>query len=230
MSYQQNIIRIKVIHAALGDLSSRVVYVGGATVALYASKPTGEIRPTDDVDILIELIQYSDFTELDIQLRKKGFINDVDSGVICRYKIQGVIVDFMPTKEYILGFSNIWYHEGFHRAQAIKLDNECTVRIFQPVYFLASKLEAFRNRGDGDGRTSSDFEDIVFLLHNRNEIWNEITTSGKDIHNYIIKAFKELSANKYLSEWISAHLSYHEQDRVTNIEGGIYAIASGEST
>ena len=38
------------------------------------------------------------------------------------------------------------------------------VKIFQAVYFIASKLEAFNDRGNNDGRMSSDFEGIVFVL------------------------------------------------------------------
>jgi len=41
----------------------------------------------------------------------KGFSNDVESGVICRYKIKGIVVDVMPTSEGILGFANQWYIE-----------------------------------------------------------------------------------------------------------------------
>jgi hypothetical protein len=46
MSHQQNIVRIKAVHQALGDLSNRVLFVGGATVSLYTDRPTGEVRPT----------------------------------------------------------------------------------------------------------------------------------------------------------------------------------------
>ena len=48
--------RIKVVYDALEELANEVVFVGGATVALYADRPSGEARPTDDVDILVELM------------------------------------------------------------------------------------------------------------------------------------------------------------------------------
>jgi len=44
------------------------------------------------------------------------------------------------------------------------LRDDCMVKIFQAVYFIASKLEAFNDRGNNDGRMSSDFEGIVFVL------------------------------------------------------------------
>ena len=55
MSIHQNIVRIKAVNGLLGDLQNNVVYVGGSIVALYADGPTVEIRPTDDVDILLEI-------------------------------------------------------------------------------------------------------------------------------------------------------------------------------
>lgn len=40
----------------MGDLNNRVVYVGGAVVALYIADPAaGEVRPTQDIDISLEI-------------------------------------------------------------------------------------------------------------------------------------------------------------------------------
>jgi hypothetical protein len=55
---RENITRIKVVYDALEERANEVVFVGGATVALYADRPSGEARPTDDVDILMELMHY----------------------------------------------------------------------------------------------------------------------------------------------------------------------------
>ena len=101
---RENITRIKVVYDSLEELAGEVVFVGGATVALYADRPSGEARPTDDMDILVELMHYRDYAAIEDRLRSKGFTNDTESGVICRYKIQGIIVDVMPTGENTLGF------------------------------------------------------------------------------------------------------------------------------
>lgn len=58
---RESITRIKVVYGALEELANEVVFVGGATVALYADRPSGEARPTDDVDILVELMHYRDY-------------------------------------------------------------------------------------------------------------------------------------------------------------------------
>ena len=45
---QINITRIKAVYNALGDIRNEVVFVGGATIALYADRSTSDVRPTDD--------------------------------------------------------------------------------------------------------------------------------------------------------------------------------------
>ena len=214
MSYRLNITRIKAVYHALEELASQVVFVGGATVALYAERPYTDARATDDVDILVELVNYRGYAAVEEQLRKKGFENDVDSGVLCRYKIKGITVDVMPTSDAVLGFANQWYPEAFATAQKKMIDELVTVNIFQPVYFLATKMEAFKDRGGNDGRTSTDFEDIVFILNKRNSIWQELEQSNENVKQYLTAAFKKWLNEKYIEEWISCHLDFDEQRRV----------------
>jgi hypothetical protein len=56
-------------------------------------------------------------------------------------------VEIMPLNESILGFSNRWYPEGFEQTIDIEIEPNLYVKIFSPLYFIASKLEAFKNRG-----------------------------------------------------------------------------------
>lgn len=217
MSRLENSLRIKAVATALQELVDRVVFVGGATVSLYADREAEEVRPTDDVDILIELVSYKDYAAIEEKLREKGFANDMESKVICRYKIQGIIVDVMPTSEVPLGFSNRWYIPGFRSAIKHQLSDETEVRILAPEYFLATKLEAFKNRGKGDGRTSTDFEDIIFFLNNRSVIWDELANTTPPLSDYLKESLSELLQNKYIDEWIGSHLDYSEQERLEYI-------------
>jgi len=219
-----NIARIRAVNHALGELAAEAVYVGGSVVSLYSSRPASDIRPTDDVDVLLELATYKDYTNIDLVLRQKGFENDIESGVICRYRINGIIVDVMPINDQILGFTNRWYEAGFAGRQKIEIEPELTIYLFQPVHFLASKIEAFDSRGGGDGRTSTDFEDIVYLLNNREQIWNEINTSSEDVKSYIRDQLRTWADSPYIEEWLSCHLDYNEQRRATFIKGGLIAL------
>ena len=147
------------------------------------------------------------------QLSAIGFSNEASSKVICRYKYQGLIVDIMPTSENVLGFSNKWYAPGFKHAIEYKIDKQHVVKIFPSAYFIASKLEAFKNRGKNDGRTSSDFEDIVFGLNYRNTIWIELQEADDAVKKYLKDEFSKLLDGNYFIEWIAANLDYNERQR-----------------
>lgn len=206
MSHHTNTVRIKAVANALDKLNEKVVFVGGATISLYPDRPVFEVRPTDDVDVIIEILTYSDRAELEEKLRSIGFSHDIESGVICRYRIHGIAVDIMPTNDPSIGFTNIWYPEGFKNAVNYEIDERSVVKILSAPYFIATKLEAHKDRGQNDGRTSQDFEDIIYVLENREAIWEEINNSGDNLKNYLLTEFRNLLKNPNIFEWIDCHV------------------------
>ena len=160
-----NRLRLRTVAQMLAGLGQDVVFVGGATVSLYIDAPTAtDVRPTDDVDVVVELASYGSYSALDARLRQLGFQNDISSGVICRYQVQGITVDIMPTDSAVVGFTNRWYADGFRSAMAYALDEQTRIKLFTLPYFVASKWEATKGRGGHDLRWSTDFEDIIFVL------------------------------------------------------------------
>ncbi|HVZ55841.1 MAG TPA: hypothetical protein VG870_04220 [Chitinophagaceae bacterium] len=117
----------------------------------------------------------------------------------------------MPTSEDILGFSNKWYPEAFANSMLINPEAGLSIRVFSAPYFLATKLEAFVDRGENEGRFSSDFEDIVYVLNNRQPIWEELKNADEPLKQYLKSKFANLLDQKYIDEWISVHLEYNEQ-------------------
>ena len=150
-------------------------------------------------------MNYQNRAELEERLRAIGFSHDIESGIICRYKIQGIIVDIMPTNDPSIGFSNKWYPDGFNQAVDYKVDEHCTIKILSAPYFIATKLEAFKSRGQNDGRTSQDFEDIIYVLENRESIWDEMNNSNDTVKNYLRTEFQNLLNNPNHFEWIDGH-------------------------
>lgn len=206
MNHHTNTVRIKAVANALDNLKEKVVFVGGATISLYPDRQVFEVRPTDDVDVIIEILNYFDRAELEEKLRAIGFSHDIESGVVCRYKIEGIVVDIMPTNDPSIGFTNIWYPDGFKEAINYVIDDRCSVKILSAPYFIATKLEAHKDRGEGDGRTSQDFEDIVYVLENRKSIWEEMNNSEESLRNYLRAEFQNLLNNSDILEWIDCHV------------------------
>lgn len=99
MSKQANINRIRAVYNALGALKNDVVFVGGATVALYAEREAEDARPTDDIDIVVEIATRAAYAKLEEQLHAIGFQPDTSSASICRFRVQGIVVDIMTTQD-----------------------------------------------------------------------------------------------------------------------------------
>lgn len=210
MSYHQNIVRLRAVYRALEEMDPEVIFIGGATTSLYVDQPASEIRPTDDVDILVEIFNYKSYDEVLTKLRKKGFTHDQEGRVICRMHVQGIIVDVIPIGQNVLGFTNRWYQEGVKNTILYKLDEDVYIRVFSVPYFLASKIEAFKNRGNNDGRLSTDFEDIVYLMANRTTIWNELNETKEELRFFLQENFASWMSRSYLEEWVASHLGYYE--------------------
>jgi predicted nucleotidyltransferase len=207
MSDHINKVRIKAVANALGELKEQVVFVGGATISLYPTREVFfEVRPTEDVDVIIEILNYSERARLEEQLRNLGFSHDIGSGVVCRYQVGKITVDIMPTNDTSIGFGNIWYPEGYKNAIDHKIDDRCTVKILTAPYFIATKLEAFKGRGKEDGRTSHDFEDIIYVLENRKEIWKEMSPIPGAINEYLQDEFRKLLNDPNIFEWVDGHV------------------------
>ena len=209
-SESRNLPRLMAVARALGPLRERVVFVGGAVVNLYSTTPlaTPEPRVTDDVDCIIEVAPRTAFYQLEDELRSLGFVNDVTSGVICRWLYQGLTVDVMPTDPTVLGFGNPWYAEGFAQAQAYSLPDETSIRVLSPVYFLCTKLVALRDRGWDELRVSQDLEDIVHLVDNRAALRAELAHAPRAVRTYVHQQLRELLAHPAFPEALSWTIPY----------------------
>ena len=178
-----NINMLQIVANGLGELKDEMVFVGGAVAELYASDPAfSNIRPTTDIDCVIELSSRIEYSKLEEKLRAKGFANDTSKGApICRWIYRNMKVDVMPTDEKILGFSNQWYLEGIEKKTVKTLPDRTEVFVFPTQYYLAAKFEAHKSRGGNDLRQSHDFEDIVY-------IFDEIIY----LYIYMMQSFKNL--------------------------------------
>ncbi|MCL4484609.1 MAG: hypothetical protein M1445_18690 [Bacteroidetes bacterium] len=89
-----------------------------------------------------------------------------------------------------------------------ELEENLTIRIFAPAWFLASKMVAFADRGKYVFRTSSDFEDIVYVLDNSPLLVDEIKSADDKVKQYLKSEFRKYLSNKNLSEGIFCALPY----------------------
>ena len=64
-----NILMLQTVANGLGELRDEMVFVGGAVAELYADNPAAsEIRPTIDVDCVIEISSRLQFSRMEENL------------------------------------------------------------------------------------------------------------------------------------------------------------------
>lgn len=200
---------LKNVAVALGaDLRERLVFVGGCTTALYITDPVTleDVRATDDVDLIVDLAGFAEWAELMDQLRARGFSESPDDNVICRMKLGELKVDFMPDDEAILGFSNRWYGKGIETAIPEKLEETLVIRRLTSPLFVATKLEAYRGRGEGDLIGSRDAEDILLLVDGRQALTEEIAAAEPEIRAYIAEQLAELLKDRSFDHFLQGNI------------------------
>lgn len=99
-----NIATIAEIAAALQHLNQQVVFVGGAVIGLYANDPSpDEVRPTDDVDIALDMVALNDWQQTIEKLLVLGFYPDPERHTINSYRYKNIPVDIMSAAAGPLG-------------------------------------------------------------------------------------------------------------------------------
>ena len=116
----------------------------------------------------------------------------MEDEIICRLRLGDLKVDFMPDDEKILGFSNRWYQQALANTQNYQLTDDLIIRLLSPPYFIATKLEAYKGRGENDLLASRDIEDILNIVDGRPELINDLKATDPQVRNYIAEEIAAL--------------------------------------
>lgn len=202
----QCIDRVVEVAALLEELADEVVFVGGSAAGLLINDPAiPDVRPTLDIDVIVEIGTRGDYYRLQERLRAKGFGEAMGETVLCRFRHGPIILDVMPTDPDILGFANRWYADAARNAQTLEIDG-VKLRAVTPPYFLATKLEAFHGRGEHDYMLSHDMEDIIAVLDGRLEIVEDVESADEDVRAYLTDQLSALLEDEDFMDALSGHL------------------------
>jgi len=203
-----NLLLLESAAAKLRDLIDKVVFVGGATLGLHITDPgAAPVRPTNDVDVIAEIatiVEYFDFSE---NLRAYGFREDTrEDAPACRWLNDSLVLDVMPVEKSVLGFSNRWYKDSLQSAQTTVLPNGLSIRVISVVYFLGTKIEAFRGRGNQDYWASRDLEDCIAVIDGRESILYEVASSASGLRRYLSEAIQQLLSEPHFIDALPGYL------------------------
>jgi nucleotidyltransferase AbiEii toxin of type IV toxin-antitoxin system len=222
---------IQLASAALGPLCDDLVFIGGSAIGLWISdEGAPDPRPTDDVDVIVEVTTRADYEQFAERLHGRNFSEDVFGGFLgrWRHKDSDLRLDVIPTDERVFGFTNRWYPIAIEQAQELRLPRGNQIRAATPPLMLATKLEAFKNRGNDDLLGSRDFQDIVALADGRPELVAECNAASSDVRAYLVSELSLLMGHRFFADGVAGALRPDpaSQARASIVIERVRAIAS----
>lgn len=204
-----NVLLLETVAGQLGDgLREALVFVGGAVVGLLITDPAApSVRPTEDVDLIVQTLALSDYRAVEQRLSERGFTHDLSADApICRWRIGSVAVDVMPTLESVLGFANRWYPLAIASAQRVTLPSATPIRRISAPAFIATKLEAFDGRGQRDHLFSHDLGDVISVVDGRETLLPECRSAPDELKTYLARRWTDLLNTPSFIEALPGHL------------------------
>jgi predicted nucleotidyltransferase len=208
-----NLAILELIAQALGPVREEVIFVGGCATGLLLTQARPEsIRITEDVDIVAQALTVRDYHLIEKKVREQGFVNDMrPKAPICRWVYKEVTLDLMPTVKEILGFANCWYPLAIETALLVVLPSGLQIRLICAPVFIATKLEAFKDRGKSESGQpdylgSHDLEDIMTVLDRRPQLLAECQTMPAELQKYLGEEFTRMLSDIDFSTTLAGHL------------------------
>lgn len=192
----------------LEPLLEELVFVGGQVGELLITDPVAtRVRPTDDVDAICEVASRPAYFLFGERLKELGFEEDTSQGApICRWRAGDDLIDVMPTDEEILHFKGNWFRVVIQTPQLYQLTDTLNIRIASAPAFLATKWEAFEDRGEEDWYGSADVADIVTVVAGRPELPDELREADAELRDYVIQSTNSMFAAGVVDDVIAASL------------------------
>jgi len=203
-----NLAMLEFMARKLGALKDDFVFLGGcATVLLVTDRSVPDLRTTLDVDCVVDVISLVHYHKIEKRLMKQGFKKSMNDDVICRWRFDDMILDVMPTDEKILGFGNRWYKTAIEKSVKHEIADGLIVKSVSAPYFLGTKFEAFRTRGNNDFLLSHDFEDIITIVDGRIELFDEFVNTDSLLKRYLVNKVSDTLNNREFHLALPGHLA-----------------------
>lgn len=204
-----NLVMLMRVVDRLGPLRERLVFLGGIVTEFFITEHGGPgPRQTKDVDVVIDVVNLGEYSEtLREQLVALGLREDTREGApVCRWILDDFIVDIMPTRGEILGFSAEWYPLAYATATPFTLPDGTVIRLVTPACFVATKLAAFGDRGRRNPMASHDLEDVITVIDGRPEIVGDVAAAPAELRSAIAARLEALLALPEAEDVIAAQL------------------------
>ena len=209
-----NIALLTAMARAMGPLCDQVVFVGGCATGLLIDNPKlMDVRPTEDVDAIVEVASLAGYHQLAEQLVQRGFRQTMEHNTPpFRWFWNRMQLDLVPLDEKVLGFANPWYRAGYEASVSIALEDGLNLKHLSAPYFLATKFEAFKDRGGNDVFLSHDLEDILTVVEGRLNLVAEVDAAADRVRQHIARSVVGLLGLPAFANALPGLLSDPEQE------------------
>ncbi len=170
------------------------VFTGGGIVSLLITdKDAPQALFTKDVDVVLEIATNPEFHAMEIALEGAGFRRPVgEEAERISWEWKGVRVDSLPNRRITSLPYNRWFLPLMKDAEKVEVLPGRGAWIASAPCFLATKLEAFWDRGKKDFLKSKDLKDILAVVNGRGELLAEIQTAAPDVRGFLRQSFGRL--------------------------------------
>ena len=224
-----NLGALRAVAERLDGLGLNYAFIGGSIVNLLLDDPTfSPARPTDDVDVIMEIMTSERYSDIETRIHNLGFDHDMREGApLCRWVLGNLTVDIMPTEGGHLGLNTAWFKEALATATEQIIDHT-SLKLVSAAGFLATKYVAFVDRGKGDYYASHDLEDFITVVDGRASIVAEVDQAAPELRGYLIESVKALLASATFDEALAGHMppDRASQQRLPKLRAKLRAITA----
>ena len=105
----------------------------------------------------------------------------------------------------------------------LALNAQISIKVVTAPVFIATKLEAYKARGQNDPMMSHDLEDILLVIEGRKELLDEIQIAPLEVQEFLMQEFKELWETVFFDDLIAGTFQVNRgnivRDRIAAISG-----------
>ena len=217
----------------LEPLETRMVFLGGAIVTFLVDYPDLiDVRQTMDIDLAVEVVTRLDYSKIEEKLIALHINPDTSEGAPkCRWIIDGFKVDVMPGQDPTGEWRVRWFDVALETAET-RIVDDTPCPIASAPSFIATKMEAFADRGNGNFLASHDIEDIVTVIDGRASLDAEIRASSNSLCTYITDTMAAYIRNVAFLESLAGYLPPDgaSQQRLPGLIEKVKAIAAVASS
>ena len=205
---------IEVVAAALESIRTRFVFAGAGILPLLIEPQfVPDLRPTQDVDAVVQVLHFGEWMRLRTALLASGFR---ERAVVAQSRqilfwLGDLQVDFIPPRLREFGTANRWLDLGFELAEESRLPSGRVIERIPASAFLAAKVAAFLSRGRRDVFRSDDLDDIAALLIGRPALAGEISFAHPEIRAYVREHFAGFRRDREVWDALPGYVRSPEQ-------------------